>query len=81
MKRRHVLRTAATATAALAASVVPSRLAHAADDTPRYRLTLGQWAFGDLWQRQSGVLLRGNIFEDVTTPFEPVDAGYLKLNR
>lgn len=31
---------------------------------------------GDLWQRQSGVLLRGNTFEDVTTEFEPVDAGY-----
>ncbi len=40
-----------------------------------------QGIVGDLWQRQSGVLLRGNTFEDVTTPFEPVDAGYLKLNR
>ena len=27
---------------------------------------------GDLWQRQSGVLLRGNMFEDVATPYEPV---------
>ena len=36
---------------------------------------------GDLWQRQSGVLLRGNTFEDVTTEFEPVEAGYLKFNQ
>ena len=36
---------------------------------------------GDLWQRQSGVLLRGNSFEDVTAPFEPVEAGYLKVGR
>jgi hypothetical protein len=35
---------------------------------------------GDLWQRQQGVLLRGNTFEDVTTPFDPVDAGYLKVD-
>jgi hypothetical protein len=34
---------------------------------------------GDLWQRQSGVLLRRNAFEDVTVPYEPVDAGYLKI--
>jgi hypothetical protein len=33
---------------------------------------------GDQWQRQSGVLLRGHTFEDVTTPFEPVDAGHIK---
>ena len=36
---------------------------------------------GDLWQRQNGVLLRGNTFDDVTTEYEPKDAGYLKLDR
>ena len=34
---------------------------------------------GDLWQRQSGVLLRNNTFEDVTTHYDPIEAGYLKL--
>ena len=34
---------------------------------------------GDLWQRQSGVLLRGNTFEDVTTHYDPMEAGYLKI--
>ena len=36
---------------------------------------------GDLWQRQNGVLLRGNTFDDVTTEYEPKEAGYLKLDR
>lgn len=36
---------------------------------------------GDLWQRQSGILLLGNRFEDVTTPHEPEEAGYRKIDR
>lgn len=36
---------------------------------------------GDLWQRQSGVLLRGNTFEDVITPFDPEDPGYIKAGH
>jgi hypothetical protein len=35
-----------------------------------------QGIIGDLWQRQSGVLLRGNTLEDVTTEHAPPDAGY-----
>jgi hypothetical protein len=35
-----------------------------------------QGIIGDLWQRQSGVLLRGNTLEDVTTEHVPADAGY-----
>jgi hypothetical protein len=35
-----------------------------------------QGIIGDLWQRQSGVLLRGNALEDVTTEHVPADAGY-----
>ena len=38
-----------------------------------------QGIVGDLWQRQNGVLLRGNTFADVTCPFVPVEAGYLKV--
>lgn len=36
---------------------------------------------GDLWQRQKGVLLRGNSYQDVSTPYEPVEAGYLKVEE
>lgn len=32
---------------------------------------------GDLWQRQQGVVLRDNRFDDVTTPLEPAKPGYL----
>jgi hypothetical protein len=56
MKRRDFLRT--TATNAIAASVVPSRLAPAAEDPPRYRLTLGQWSFHRAFRGEPGVAKR-----------------------
>jgi len=59
MKRRHFLRT--TATAALAAGVLLSRLAHAADNTPRYRLTLGQWTFHRAFRGEPGVAKRDTL--------------------
>jgi hypothetical protein len=34
---------------------------------------------GDLWQRQSGALLRNNTFEDVSMHYEPTEAGYPKI--
>ena len=33
-----------------------------------------QGIVGDLWQRQDGVLLRGNHFEDVAQPLAPPEA-------
>lgn len=35
---------------------------------------------GDLWQRQQGVLLRNNRFDDVDTPYQPVDAKYRRID-
>jgi len=56
MRRRDFLRT--TASTALAASALLSRLAPAAEDTPRYRLTLGQWTFHRAVRGEPGVAKR-----------------------
>jgi len=56
MKRRDFLRT--TVSTALAASALLSRLAPAAEDTPRYRLTLGQWTFHRAVRGELGVAKR-----------------------
>lgn len=59
MKRRDFLRT--TASTALAASALLSRLAPAADDAPRSRLTLGQWIFHRAVRGEPGAAKRGTL--------------------
>ncbi|MSU25161.1 MAG: sugar phosphate isomerase/epimerase [Opitutus sp.] len=59
MKRRRFLQT--TVTAALAASAVQFRLARAAADTPRYRLTLGQWTYHRAFRGEPGFAKRDGL--------------------
>ena len=59
MNRRHFLRSAAATT--LAGIALPSRLARATDEAPRYQLTLGQWTFHRAFRGEPGFPKRDTL--------------------
>jgi len=59
MNRRQFLHSTAAAT--LAAGALSLRLARAAGDTPRYRLTMGQWTFHRAFRGEPGFTKRDTL--------------------
>lgn len=82
MNRRQFLRS--TAAAALASSALALRLAGAAGDTSRYRLTMGQWTFHRAFRGEPGFTKRDTLeFPSMSGElgFEGVDYSGLLLGE
>ncbi len=82
MNRRQFLQS--TTAAALAASALSLRVARAAGDTPRYRLTMGQWTFHRAFRGESGFTKRDTLeFPSMSGElgFEGVDYSGLLLGE
>ena len=82
MNRRQFLQS--TAAAALASSALALRLAGAAANTPRYRLTMGQWTFHRAFRGEPGFTKRDTLeFPSMSGElgFEGVDYSGLLLGE
>ena len=82
MNRRQFLKS--TTAAALGSSALALRLAAAAGDTPRYRLTMGQWTFHRAFRGEPGFTKRDTLeFPSMSGElgFEGVDYSGLLLGE